>query len=143
MADDLDLQELLNRIKIGLIFILVVVGAFLVFIYKKFGAENSNVLDKLSKNDNINILVVENKCSKCSEIKKALNSEKVDYIVLNIDKDKYYNTILKKLEITKNDIKVPSLIYVKDKKVYSILVDINEEELKGFIDNYNLSNKVE
>lgn len=143
MADDLDLQELLNRIKIGLIFILVVVGAFLVFIYKKFGAENSNVLDKLSKNDNINILVIENKCSKCSEIKKTLNSEKVDYIVLNIDKDKYYNTILKKLEITKNDIKVPSLIYVKDKKVYSILVDINEEELKGFIDNYNLSNKVE
>ncbi len=139
MEDDLDLKELLNRIKIGLIFILVVVIAFTIFIYKKFGAEDSNVLAKLSKNDNVNILVVQNKCPKCNEIKKILRNNNIDYVILNIDKDKYYNTILKKLEMTKKDITVPSLIYVKDKKVYATLVDISEEELLGFIDNYNMT----
>lgn len=139
MEDD-DLKELLTRIKIGLIFIGIVSIIFLIMIFKKFGAENTNILSKISRQKDLYILVVESKCDNCKTIKKILKDNKVNYETINVDIEKYYDTILKKLEITKKDIKEPSLIYIKDKKVYSILVDIKEDELISFIENYNISN---
>ena len=47
---------------------------------------------------------------------------------IKTDSERYYDTIIHKLEISKKDIVEPTLMYIEDGKQKSNLVNINDED---------------
>ncbi len=75
------------------------------------------------------------------KIKRYLNKQGIrysDYDDKNIDK-KEYNQLLKLLKIDKKVFACPSLIYIKEGKMYGNIIAIdNTKTVKQFLDNYDL-----
>lgn len=137
--DDLELRELFKRLAIAILIILVFATLTTIIIYRNVSSASSSIDSILSKNEDTLLLVREQKCSNCKKITNYLNKNNIKYQVLNIDKEKYLDSTYKKLNITAQDIIPPSIIYIKEKEVYSILIDITEEEkLKEYLKNNNL-----
>lgn len=133
---DQELENLFKRIFktiiIIIVFILIVSLAFI----KKFNSDESKPLKKIKKEDNITLLLRKTKCENCNEIKRELNNQSINYIEIKTDTEKYYDSILKELEITTIDIVEPSIVTIKDGSVFSILVDIkNINELEEYLKN--------
>ena len=75
------------------------------------------------------------------KIKSYLNKQGIRYSVYNdknVDK-KEYNQLLKLLKIDKKVFACPSLIYIKEGKMYGNIIAIdNTKTVKQFLDNYDL-----
>ena len=85
-------------------------------------------------------MVQDYSCLNCRSIKNTLNTNRISYDVLYTN-DKRFETILKKLDISKRDIVVPTIISVKEGKADTILVNIEKiDDLESFIEYNNLSN---
>lgn len=133
---DQELENLFKRLFKGIIIIVVfILIASLAFI-KKFNSDESKSLRKIKKEENITLLFRKTKCDNCNDIKKELNNENINYIEIKTDTEKYYNSILKELNLTELDILEPSVVTIKEGSVISILVDIkNIDELNEYLKN--------
>lgn len=139
--NDPEFIELRNRFLKGIIVVILFVVPLTIFIVKKFNVEESKVIKSIDEKEDIVLFITDGRCTTCKEIEKILDNIKVKYTLINMDSDRNFKTMLKRLDITTTDIDVPTLIYVEEGKVNSILVSIKtEEEITTFVENYNLTN---
>ena len=130
-------SELISLIKkIGLTLLLLIIGIILMItMYRnKFQLKESNIIKKINNNDTFLILITDNKCSNCIEIKNILDENNIDYI--KISNNNEIKKVKDKLIIEEKDIEIPSLLIVSEKELKVSLVNPNNEELYLFLDNY-------
>jgi len=122
--------------KIGFTLLLLIIGIILMIIMyrNKFQLKESNIIKKINNNDTFLILITDNKCSNCIEIKNILDENNIDYI--KISNNNEIKKVKDKLIIEEKDIEIPSLLIVSEKELKVSLVNPNNEELYLFLDNY-------
>lgn len=132
---DPEFIEMRNKFFLG-VFIFLVFAIPIFFVFKnKIFIGDSKLLKSIKKQDDIVILLVENKCNRCTKSKEVLNNLDINYFILNKSKDRDYETVINKIEIDR-DIELPSLIYLKKGKLYSYIFNIkSEQEITNFIEN--------
>ena len=129
--------ELISLIKkIGCILLLLVISiTLMIIIYRnKYQLGESNIIKKINNNDTFLILITDNKCSNCIEIKNILDENNIDYI--KISNNNEIKKVKEKLIIEEKDLEIPSLLIVSEKELKVSLVNPNNEELYLFLDNY-------
>lgn len=133
---DPEFIQLKNRFLFGLL-IALLMGSILIFVaYKSFTGTNSKVYNYINKNNKSIILVIDNKCKNCDEIKNVLDNNKYKYYLYNRSKD-YSNNIESILNIDNLGIEIPSLIYLENKRVSSFISNVSDsEEIKDFFNTY-------
>lgn len=137
---DEDLRNLLSKISFVIVIAIIFLIPFTYFLINKFGGKDSSIEKRINQKDNIILLVQDYSCLNCRSIKNTLNTNRISYDVLYTN-DKRFETILKKLDISKRDIVVPTIISVKEGKADTILVNIEKiDDLESFIEYNNLSN---
>ncbi len=137
--NDPEFIELRDKFLKGLGIVLIFIIPFIIFMVKKFNVEDSKVIKKINNEENIVLFVENAKCSTCESIEKILNNLNVEYEIINSSTSKDYKSVLKKLDITTTDIAVPTIIYIEEGKVNTILPSIEtEEEITSFVDYYKL-----
>lgn len=122
--------------KIGFTLLLLIIGIILMIIMyrNKFQLKESNIIKKINNNDTFLILITDDKCSNCIEIKNILDENNIDYI--KISNNNEIKKVKDKLIIEEKDIEIPSLLIVSEKELKVSLVNPNNEELYLFLDNY-------
>ena len=122
--------------KIGFTLLLLIIGIILIIIMyrNKFQLKESNIIKKINNNDTFLILITDNKCSNCIEIKNILDENNINYI--KISNNNKIKKVKDKLIIEEKDIEIPSLLIVSEKELKVSLVNPNNEELYLFLDNY-------
>lgn len=130
---DQELIDLRNKFLLGIaISLLLIVPLF--FIIKNISyIDNTKVIKRINKNEEFILLLKNDKCDECKKLIKTIKKYKFNYMIVNIDTDRNYNNILKRLSLTKNNIKTPTIIYIKDKKVDSYIVEASDQELKSYL----------
>ncbi len=131
---DPEFIDLKNRFLKGLgIIILFLIPSFFV-IRNKLLVPTSSILKVIREEESSFVFVTRNKCKECKKAEKIIKKE-IEYLVLNQDTDKNYQRILRKLNLSSEEITPPSIIYIEEGKVKSILVINDEEELELYIEN--------
>ena len=116
---DPEFIQLKNRFLFGLL-IALLMGSILIFVaYKSFIGTNSKAYNYINRNNKSIILVIDNKCKNCDEIKNVLDNNKYKYYLYNRSKD-YSNNIESILNIDNLGIEIPALIYLENKRVSSL-----------------------
>ena len=129
--------ELISLIKkIGCTLLLLVIGIILmIIIYRnKYQLGESNIIKKINNNDTFLILITDNKCSNCVQIKNILDENNIDYI--KISNNNEIKKVKEKLIIEEKDLEIPSLLIISEKELKVSLVNPSNEELYLFLDNY-------
>lgn len=130
-----------------LIILVLCVVAFILFINNKKNdmVKNSDI-ENIIKEGKTAIIYVENsdskKCEKCSDIKKYLNEEKINYEIYDVNKNtsKEYKKMLQTLTINPSDFNYPAVIYIKEGRIYSNIINVNDTKIvKQFIKDYDLT----
>lgn len=136
--NDPEFIMLRNRFIIGLVAALVFTIPLTFFFINKLGDKPSKILDGISNQETMLLLVTEQDCNSCKNVENILKENNVSYSVLNKDKESKYSQILKKLDFTQSDATPPTIIYIVDGKVYSSLVETEETKVLSYIENNNL-----
>ena len=127
--------DLRNRFFLAIFLIILFLTPLLFIFMNKFGKDDNIVISRINNNETFTILVINN-ISNTSKIESTLNKNNISYEIINTDKYRYYNSFLNKLDINKNDIVEPSIIYIENGKLISILVEINDtNKLDEYIEN--------
>lgn len=137
--EDLELKELARNIGIWL-FVLIVFGSlFVIILINKFGVKDISINQAIDKEDELVVLVLNTDTKNRNEIKKCLNENNVSYQIVYKNRERYFDDFLLKLDLEEKDIVVPTIIYIKDQKANSILVDIKDiDDLYSFLEYNNL-----
>lgn len=110
------------------------------FLYNKFVEKPSELLLSINEKGDSIVLITDYRCDTCDEVKSILDKKKVTYYELSMESKEEYKNFLRLVDLDSRYIKAPSLITISDGEAYSYLLGIeNKDELKAFIDNYNLS----
>lgn len=127
--------------------IVILIGIITITIISNSNDNNTityNEIESIIKNkDSIVIYYYNSRSSNKNnrKMKKYLNNTGIKYYIYNdqnIDK-KEYNKFLKLLKIDKKLFDCPSLIYIKDGKMYGNIINIdNTKVVEQFINNYDL-----
>ena len=134
-------------ILVALIILVLCVVAVILFINNKKNdmVKNSDI-ENIIKEGKTAIIYVENsdskKCEKCSDIKKYLNEEKINYEIYDVNKNtsKEYKKMLQTLTINPSDFNYPAVIYIKEGRIYSNIINVNDTKIvKQFIKDYDLA----
>ena len=129
--------ELISLIKkIGCTLLLLVIGiTLMIIIYRnKYQLVESNIIKKINNNDTFLILITDNKCSNCVQIKNILDENNIDYI--KISNNNEIKKVKEKLIIEEKDLEIPSLLIISEKELKVSLVNPSNEELYLFLNNY-------
>lgn len=129
--------------KVVLTFSLLIIGIFFftLILSRKNSINPTYLENKIDGKDDFVLLVRDKDCKNCKEITDLLKRREIKYYTLNVDKNRRSDLIIDKLDIPKSDIVEPTLINIKEGKVYSILIDIKKmDDLNGFIEYNNLAN---
>ena len=129
--------ELISLIKkIGCTLLLLVIGiTLMIIIYRnKYQLGESNIIKKINNNDTFLILITDNKCSNCIQIKNILDENNIDYI--KISNNNEIKKVKEKLIIEEKDLEIPSLLIISEKELKVSLVNPSNEELYLFLNNY-------
>ena len=129
--------ELISLIKkIGCTLLLLVIGiTLMIIIYRnKYQLGESNIIKKINNNDTFLILITDNKCSNCVQIKNILDENNIDYI--KISNNNEIKKVKEKLIIEEKDLEIPSLLIISKKELKVSLVNPSNEELYLFLNNY-------
>lgn len=134
-------------ILVALIILVLCVVAVILFINNKKNdmVKNSDI-ENIIKEGKTAIIYVENsdskKCEKCSDIKKYLNEEKINYEIYDVNKNtsKEYKKMLQTLTVNPSDFNYPAVIYIKEGRIYSNIINVNDTKIvKQFIKDYDLT----
>lgn len=135
-TDDEELIALFKRLGVGILVLLLFSTIFVIFIYNKFLPHTAEVITKINNDESLYVLVDDNSCKTCKRIEEVLKENNVKYYEINIDKDNHYKEFLQTLSITKNEVVVPTLMYINNGNLDSTIVEIKDEEiLKAFLEN--------
>ncbi len=133
---DEETKEILKKILIGIIVSIIIFVPMVLFFKNRFMNNETEVLKRINKKDTFFVLIYDND-TKINELNDYFKNNRIEYTKLNKSIDSNYDTILRKLEVSKEDIKVPSLLLIEEGKLYSYLNNVKvNEELSLFIDNY-------
>ena len=133
---DEETKEILKKILIGIIISILIFVPMVLFFKNRFMNTETEVLKRINKKDTFFVLIYDND-TKINELNDYFKNNKIEYTNLNKSIDSNYDTILRKLEVSKEDIKIPSLLLIEEGKLYSYLNNVKvNEELSLFIDNY-------
>lgn len=83
------------------------------------------------------------KCSKCSKIQKYLDDQNINYLSYDVSeyKEKEYKEMLRSIEINPDDFGYPAVIYIKDGRLYSNVINLEDTKpVEEFIKTYELKN---
>ena len=139
MEGDMEIRDLRNKIFLGIfIFIIFFIPALAIFM-TKFGAVDTNVISKIDKKETFVILFTKEDCEYCSDTKSILKDNKIKYEEVKTDSERYYDTIIHKLDISENDIVEPTIMYIEEGSLKTSLVNINSQDvLETYLDNNDL-----
>lgn len=138
---DEELSNLLRNLGFAIVLIILFLLLFGYVILHRFGGADSSIENKIKEEKDMIILVHKSKCDSCWDIKKTLIKHIIFYDTVNSDNDKRYQSILKKLDLSEQDIEEPTIINVEKGKVVSLLVNIqNVDDLEEFLEYNNLTN---
>ncbi len=131
--------ELRNRFLFGLFIASIVVGAGILLFSQKFGDMRSDALEDINSDKTFLLFVMNSKnCDSCDRIADKLDNLGVSYVKYNLYRPKDLDDVCFKLGITKENLKAPSLIYIKDgDKVGSLLNVSSDEMIESFLENYH------
>ena len=133
---DPEFIELRNKFLIGLGVVLLFCIPLFIFIFRNFNNEKSDISKELKEDKSVLIFIESNDCSKCSLINDALKEYGLKYYILNSDRSSEYEEIITSLDLDKNVVVAPAVIYVQNGEMYSNIVDINNvDELDDFMKN--------
>ena len=131
--EDEEVKLLIKRLKIAFLIILITIGPLLLLLISSSGKDTGKAVKRINKKESFYVLVFNNK-TKNKKINKVIKDSNVSYEMINTDKASYYSEFLGRLGMNRNDIIEPTLIYIKNGKLYSSLVDIQDiKDIKTFI----------
>lgn len=137
-TDDEELKSLLQRLGKGIIVLIIFTILLIIFLVRKFYLNETKLIQDINNEKDIYILVDDNKCNNCKEIKSILKDNSIDYYEINTDKNHDYKDMLNALEITENEIDKPTILYISKGKFSSSIVDIKDENvITQFLENTN------
>ena len=136
--NDPEFIMLRNRFIIGLVAALVFTIPLTFFFINKLGDKPSKILEGITNQETMLILVTEDDCASCQKVEKILQENEVTYSLLNKNVDSKYSQILKEIDIPESDITPPTIIYLVDGKLNSSLVTPNKKEVLSYIEYNNL-----
>ena len=111
------------------------------FFYRNYRNHNSSVLKDISNDKSILIYFSSSDCSYCSHVEEVLKYKKIKYSDYDIDSSFDYDDLLQKIGISKSNLKVPALVYIRKGKMFSNIVGITDEEsVLDFLDHFSVSN---
>ena len=129
-------NELKKKILIGLgIFLLFFIPS-LIAIINKFNYKESNILNRISKEESFLIVVKDKDTEMTKNIESYLKNKNYVYEDLDSTDEVRYKKVLYKLDISSDDIEEPTIIYVSEGKIYSSLVNVEDmENFETYISN--------
>lgn len=150
---DLNKKEKKNndnkQIMVLLVVILLVVAA--IFLALKFMGNTSKKVDSanietIMKNGETKIVFVmssdKSNEKKSNKIKDYLDSKNINYVTYDVSKysKKDYQNMLQDLSINPSDFGYPAVIYIKDGKLYSNVINLDDTKVVDtFIKDYDLT----
>ena len=128
-----------NRIIVGVVIALLFVLPFTFFFINKLTERDTKIVKEIKNGESMVILVTNKKVSNEVEIDDILSEVKVKYYKTTDKSNKYYESLLKTINMPSTDIIPPTVIYIKDGNLTASLVDIkNTSDLTLFLENYGL-----
>ena len=137
---DQEFIELRNKFLIAM-FIIFLIGILgYTFLKNKLYIKDPEVLEALNNKESIVVLVTKENCDRCKKTQEVLNEVDVNYYILNSERERSYETILKKMNLFERDIDEPTLIYIEEGNVIATLPNIrNQKQITDFVDSYKLN----
>ena len=141
ITEDSELMNFITKLIYIVIVLVIFIALYIVVMFNKNSLGLSKVEKVIENEENLIVLIRKSDCKKCSSIEKVLKNNNIDYYVLNSDNNKRKDIIYQKINITNVDIEEPSIVYIKDGNLYSILVDIKKiSDLNKFLEYNSLTN---
>ena len=135
--EDKELKSLIKKTIIFIVVFIVFGGLLIKIMINNFSYEDVSVGTRIDKEETFLLLIVNEK-NNYKDIVQYLKDNSLEFEIVNSDKEKYYNDFLYKLNITKYEINEPSLLDIREGKVFSILTDVqNDDRLISFVNSYN------
>ena len=131
---DTELIDIIKKISYTILVLIIVVSLMIVIYYNKFQLGESKVIKKINSQDSFLILLTDNKCSNCIQIKNILDENNIEYF--KISNNNEIEKLKRKLMIEEKDLEIPSLLIISEKELKVSLVNPSNEELYLFLDNY-------
>ena len=124
-----------NRTILAVSVCIILLTPFFLFFFNKLNQDDSKLMREI-KEKRTDYIYINNQYTS-DKFHKALKKENLHYYRINIDKSRDYEKIIRSLDITNDDIVPPSVIYIKEGQIVSILNNIQkEEDIKTFLENY-------
>ena len=131
---DTELIDLIKKISYVVLVLIIVVSLMIAIYHNKFRLGESKIIKKIDSQESFLILLTDNKCSNCIQIKNILDENSIDYI--KISNNNEIEKLKRKLMIEDKDLEIPSLLIISEKELKVSLVNPSNEELYLFLDNY-------
>ena len=131
---DTELIDLIKKISYVVLVLIIVVSLMIAIYHNKFQLGESKIIKKIDSQESFLILLTDNKCSNCIQIKNILDENSIDYI--KISNNNEIEKLKRKLMIEDKDLEIPSLLIISEKELKVSLVNPSNEELYLFLDNY-------
>lgn len=140
--NDLEFNELRNRIIIGVLVAIIFSIPILIFVIKNFRIDTSDVLRKLKKKEDMLIYLKDDSCKQqCDMVENIFEDKKISYFTINIGHYADYDELLKRLDIEERAVEIPSIIYIEKGEMVANMMDVNQEDnLISFLEFYKLNN---
>ncbi|MBQ6135591.1 MAG: hypothetical protein IJI60_04680 [Bacilli bacterium] len=137
--EDPEFIKLRNRFLTGILICLVLFIPFFLFLYQKIYPHDTGIMKKIKREETTYILITQNDCNECKRWEESIQG-KIDYSKVNKDKDSSYQRLLNQLDIEKDDIVPPALLYIKDGQLDSMVMNQKAEEMIHFL-NKNMGSE--
>lgn len=136
---DEEFETLKKRFFLGVFVAIIFTIPMILFFGRTFST--GDVLSRINNKDTFSILVVNRNCDSCDSVKYVLESNNVDYLVLNRYSNSNYNTIMKKLNVDNEKEVFPIIIYVeKGKMKANLFISDDQDNVDEFLNTHELIN---
>lgn len=137
-----------KKIVVLLIAILLVLVVFKVAtkeVEKANDRKNRADISEIIKNKETKVVYIgsrdSKKCKKCNDVVNYLKNEGIDFATYEVEdySKEEYESMLKSIQINPVDFGYPAVVYIRDGKLYSNIININDTKaVATFIKDYQL-----
>ena len=128
-----------NRFLTTFLIIIIFMIPIFFFFKNKLIIQDSEIIKNINNKKSLILYITEDNCDNCNKHKEYLNNEQIKYTLINRDRDSSYNDILKKIDVSRQDVIPPTIIYIENGELVTSLVDIaSNEDIAELVENYNL-----
>ena len=136
---DPEFIKLRNRFLTGILICLILFIPFFLFLYQKIYPHDTAIMKKIKNEETMYILITQNSCNECKRWEESIKG-KLDYSKINKDRDSSYQRLLEELDIEKDDITPPALMYIKNGQLDSMVMNQKAEDMMRFL-NKNMGSE--